>query len=250
MDSFIGWIGGKRQLRKQILDLFPEDITRYIEVFGGAGWILFAKERNAGQLEVFNDADGQLINLFRCIKYHCGALQDELQWLLSSREQFFDFKEQLKNRGLTDIQRAARFFYLIKISFGSDHRTFSTSSRSIESASEYLEKVRDRLRRVVIENKDFEDLITVYDRKDALFYLDPPYIGTEKYYDVPFTMEDHERLASTLAKIQGKCILSYNNAEYVRNLYKDRNFKIKEVSRMNTLNAKRGVFEELIITNF
>ena len=70
MNSFIGWIGGKRLLRKEILGRFPEDIGRYIEVFGGAGWVLFAKEKQAGQLEVYNDRDGNLVNLYRCIKYH------------------------------------------------------------------------------------------------------------------------------------------------------------------------------------
>ena len=63
MNSCIGWIGGKRALRKQIIELFPEDIGRYIEVFGGAGWVLFGKERKEKQLEVFNDMDGNLINL-------------------------------------------------------------------------------------------------------------------------------------------------------------------------------------------
>ena len=85
MNSFIGWIGGKRALREDILALFPEDVERYIEVFGGAGWVLFGKEKRKSQLEVFNDMDGELINLYRCTKYHCNALQEELQWLLSSR---------------------------------------------------------------------------------------------------------------------------------------------------------------------
>lgn len=49
MESFIGWVGGKRQLRKEILSHFPADgVGRYIEVFGGAGWVLFAKEQVAG----------------------------------------------------------------------------------------------------------------------------------------------------------------------------------------------------------
>ncbi len=87
MNSFIGWIGGKRQLRKEIISRFPADgVGRYIEVFGGAGWVLFGKEQIPGQLEVLNDLNGNLINLYRCVKYHCEALQDELDWLLDSRE--------------------------------------------------------------------------------------------------------------------------------------------------------------------
>lgn len=136
MDSFMGWIGGKRMLRKAILERFPTDkVERYIEVFGGAAWVLFAKEKQAGQLEVYNDINGNLVNLFRCVKYHCGELQREFDWLLSSREQFFDYVAQANMRGLTDIQRAARFFYVVKLSFGSGRHDRDTQihyKRSIQ----------------------------------------------------------------------------------------------------------------------
>ena len=149
MNSFIGWIGGKRQLRKEIIARFPtENVGRYIEVFGGAGWVLFGKDKVPNQLEVYNDINGNLVNLFRCVKYHCNEVQKELDWLLTSRELFFDCLAQLKTRGLTDIQRAARFFYVIKISFGCDRRTYATSSRTIDSATIYLEKVKSRLREI------------------------------------------------------------------------------------------------------
>ena len=114
MNSFIGWIGGKKHLRKAILERFPTDeVGRYIEVFGGAGWVLFAKEKQPGQLEVYNDINGNLVNLFRCVKYHCGEVQKELDWALTSREVFLDCLEQVNMRGMTDIQRAVRFLYLI-----------------------------------------------------------------------------------------------------------------------------------------
>lgn len=88
MNSFISWIGGKKLLRKKIMEQFPEDFDRYIEVFGGAGWVLFGKEKHA-DMEVYNDLNGDLVNLFRCVKYHPDALQKELDWILVSREQFF-----------------------------------------------------------------------------------------------------------------------------------------------------------------
>ena len=125
MDSFISWVGGKKLLRNKILSLFPgkKEFNRYVEVFGGAGWVLFASERHAGT-EVYNDMDGRLVNLFRCVKYHPDALQKELGFALNSREQFFDAREQAEVRGMTDIQRAARFYILIKESFGIDLRSF------------------------------------------------------------------------------------------------------------------------------
>ena len=116
MNSFIPWIGGKKLLRKEILSRFPkEQPSRYIEVFGGAGWVLFAKEQYGKQLEVYNDLNGDLVNLYRCVKYHAQEVQRECEFLLNSREIFINYKEQMNINGLTDIQRAARFLYLIKV---------------------------------------------------------------------------------------------------------------------------------------
>ena len=252
MNSFIGWIGGKRLLRNEILLRFPkEDIGRYIEVCGGAGWVMFAKPKTPKQLEVFNDADGDLINLYRCVKYHCNALQEELDWILSSREQFYDFAEQLHTRGLTDIQRAARYFYLIKISFGSDRNTFATASKSIDNAKEYLAQVQKRLKGVVIEHRDCVDLIKIYDRPNALFYIDPPYVGTEKYYEGSFGLEDHKRLANTLRCVKGRFVLSYGDDPLIWELYDG--YNIERISRNNTLAAhstNTEPFKEVIVTNF
>lgn len=251
MNSFISWIGGKRLLRNKILEQFPgtEEYDRYIEVFGGAGWILFSKERHA-ELEVFNDANGDLINLYRIVKFHSEALQKELDWNLVSREQFFDYKEQIKNRGQTDIQRAAKFFMLIKNSFGADLRSFGVRNRNLDKAIDYLRKVKDRLRFTVIENKDFEGLLKTYDRERALFYLDPPYYEAEDFYNVVFTEKDHIRLKEALDKLKGKFILSYNDSDYIRELYKE--YIIIEVDRQNNLVCKGNSerYKELIIKNF
>lgn len=250
MNSFIGWIGGKKLLRKEIISMFPEEYERYIEVFGGAGWVLFGKDYNSKQLEVFNDRNSDLINLYRCIKFHCEELQKEMQWLPDAREQFRDFKSQLNVDGLTDIQRAARYLYVIKYSFGNDRKSFATNVKNMSSTITFLEEVQKRLDKVVIENKDFENLIKVYDREKALFYLDPPYVGTEKYYDNKFNNEDHLRLKNTLENIKGKFILSYNDCPFVRELYKD--FIIEGIKRNNNLsnNSENAVFSEVLIRNY
>lgn len=249
MNSPITRIGGKKLLRKTICDHFPETGTfdRYVEVFGGAGWVLFYKDKHAN-LEVYNDADGELVNLMRCIKYHAGELQKELDGYCNARELFEDVSAQINVRGLTDIQRAARYFLRMKISFGADGKTYGCNTKNLSRAVEYLSDVQRRLMSssVVIEHKDFENLIKVYDRPKAFFYCDPPYHSTEKYYDVQFTEADHIRLRDTLAAIKGKFLLSYNDDEFVRDLYKD--FKITPVERNN--NLSNGKFKELIITNY
>lgn len=152
MNSFITWIGGKKLLRKKILEQFPEEGTynRYVEVFGGAAWVLFSKEKHA-DFEVYNDVNGNLVNLFRCVKYHPETVQKELDWLLMSWEQFFDAREQLNVRGMTDIQTAARFYIVIQESFGAECRSFGVKSKDNNKKISDLVAISERLRRVVIK---------------------------------------------------------------------------------------------------
>ena len=249
MDSFISWIGGKKLLRRQILEQFPDSGTydRYIEVFGGAAWVLFARDRHA-EMEVYNDVNGQLVNLFRVVKYHPEALQKELDWILMSREQFFDAIQEV--RGLTDIQRAARFFIAIKESYGTSCRSFIVRQRDLPKAVDFLRLASERLRHVVVEHVDFAQLLKPYDRSGALFYLDPPYYEAEKCYPDRFQSEDHKRLRDALGRIKGRFILSYNDCPEIRELYQD--YPICLVDRQDNLAAKTQSkrYREVIIKNY
>lgn len=251
MNSFISWIGGKKALRKKIIDEFPEKgtYTKYIEVFGGAGWVLFYSDKHA-EKEIYNDIDGKLVNLFRCVKFHPDEMQKELDLILMSREQFWDAKVQAEVRGMTDIQRAARFFVVIKESYGADIRTFGLRPRDMNSVKDYLQIVSKRLNRVVIENQDFQRIIRNNDKSDTLFYLDPPYYGTEKYYGDQFLKGDHIRLKETLQDIKGRFILSYNDCNYIRELYKEYNLIAVERQHNYLINKGGSRYSELIIKNF
>ncbi len=254
MKSFIGWIGGKNHLKNQIISLIPKDCDRYIEVCGGAGWVLFGKEKVKGQMEVFNDIDGDLINLYRQIKNNCSALQSEVDWI-QSRELFKSYRNDIENGAeLSEIQRAARYLYIIKCSFGCTRKSFATTTKNINNIIDDLPVYRERLKDVIIENRDFENLIKTYDRTSAVFYIDPPYVDSEGYYNkkyVSFNKDDHLRLNSILKGIKGRFILSYNDCDFVNAMYKD--FNIKHVSRNNLLpgNFKnKSEFKEVIITNY
>lgn len=246
MNSFISWIGGKKLLRKKILEQFPEDYERYIEVFGGAAWVLFGKEVHG--MEVYNDVNSNLVNLYRCVKYHPEALQKELDGIFMSRELFFDSIQNV--RELTDIQRAARFFIAIKESYGTGLDSFGVRPKNMHKAVDFLKKASERLNTVVIENLDFEHLMRTYDRNEALFYLDPPYYSAEKYYPDRFLPADHERLRNVLGNIKGKFLLSYNDCQEIRELYKG--YTIIEVDRSDNLIVKNGGrrYAELIIKNY
>ncbi len=243
MKSFIPWIGGKTLLAPRITAEFPQDFGRYIEVFGGGASVLFSADRHA-KFEVWNDANGDLVNLFRCVKYHREELQKEIRFYLNSREVFGDIRKRLECTGFTDIQRAAMFYVLVKTSFGANSRDFASDIKQI--STDCFDKIEARLSRVVIEHKDFEALIKQYDRPDALFYCDPPYHTTERHYAEQFSVADHYRLNGVLTALKGRLLASYNDDDFVRELYKD--FNIQAVSRYNSLST--GQFKEVIIKNY
>ncbi len=126
MKSPLVYVGGKSILAKQIIDLIPKH-TVYVEVFAGAGWVFFKKELSKS--EVLNDLDSDLVSFYRVLQSHLEEFLKQFKWLLQSREWFEDWKEQLEARGLTDIQKAARYYYLQRLCFGGKvkGRTFGVS---------------------------------------------------------------------------------------------------------------------------
>jgi len=253
----INWVGGKRLLRKTIEPLIPKDIISYLEVFGGGAYILFYKDKWA-DLEVYNDLDGRLVNLFRIVKYHPNAIKEELSYLLGSREMFVQF---LKMECITDIQKAVKFFYLITRSFGGRGETFGITKKSCGGASKSqgnmlprIDAIHKRLDKVLIENKDFEAFIKQYDHEDAFFYCDPPYSCGAGYAVTSTKGFDHERLRMTLGQIKGRFLLSYDDAPKIRELYAG--YEMIAVERLNGINNKQTgerknkMFKELIIANY
>lgn len=245
--SIINWVGGKSQLRGKIAEFIPENLTCYCEPFGGAGWVMFYKSRWA-KCEVYNDISKDLVNLFTVTKYHPQALIDELESILPARS-IFDY---LKNyyHPITDIQRAAKFMYLLNYSYAGMQENFGygrvRGKKSTANLMERIKQISARLDKVYIENLNYDDVISRYDSVDTLFYCDPPYyVDSVKAYDTV----DHAALRDVLASIKGRFVLSYDDRPEIRELYHD--FKINEVSRKSCISQnKSSEYHELIITNF
>ena len=192
MNSFIAWVGGKKALRKLIYTMFPVQFDRYIEVFGGGGWVLFGKPPNLKRkLEVYNDYNSNLANLFYCVKNRTCAFLLELGFLpINSRDEFsmirtFLEKQEpdttflheelalakqnlpppeyeeirailLENAQMTDVKRAAAFFKLIRYSYGSGCTSFGCQPFDVRKCFDAIWQASHRLSETVIENKDFE----------------------------------------------------------------------------------------------
>ena len=247
MNSFITWIGGKKQLREAIVSRFPkEGIQKYVEVFGGAGWVLFHRDKHAPK-EVYNDINSSLVNLFRMMKHHPEAVEKELEYALNSREMYQMCRKNIDREDLTEIQRAARFLLLIKTSYGGKVSSFGCQTRDALQLKN-LEEVKKRLSTVLIENRSFAELIKRHDGSGTLFYCDPPYYETG---DFIFDESQHIILRDKLANTKGKFVLSYNDHPFIRELYQG--FVMEEVERSNSMGIAAGGekrYKELIIRNY
>ena len=155
----MSWIGGKKALRDEIIARFPLDYSRYIEVFGGGGWVLFHKSPEH-DFEVYNDFNPNLANLYRCVRDHPDELCDELRYMLNSRLDFDYVREMMHSKtNIPDIKRAAYFYQLIRYSYASGLDSFGAQPHSMWNNFPLIHNACQRLQKVVIENKDFEKLI-------------------------------------------------------------------------------------------
>lgn len=285
MNSIISWVGGKKALRETIYQRMPLRMGRYVEVFGGGGWVLF-RRRPDTVMEVYNDFNSDLANLFRCVRDRPFALLQELNFLpLNGRDEFGVLKkylekeeftnpylqEELKiaeryltppqfeeikpilleNAQMNDVKRAAAFYKLVRLSYGSGCTSYGCLPFDIRKTFHLIWEGSHRLHDTVIENKDFEALIRQYDREDAFIYCDPPYYQTEGHYAVAFSLDDHYRLRDTLAACKGRWLVSYNDCDFIRELYK--NFHIESVSRLNSLAQRYDggcEYAEVLIANY
>ena len=250
-----GWVGGKTKLAKDIIDLIPDNHSIYIEVFGGAASVLYQKQPS--KLEVLNDINSELINLHRAIRNNPQTLSIFLNNLFISREIFDDIKKR-KMKPKNNIERAAFYFYQLTQSFGSKGDNFAMAAKSGRKPKNIyrdFKKISDRLKGVTIENKSFFELIPLYDKEDAFFYIDPPYVATESYYKNTggFGIKEHEQLAELLSKVKGKFLLSYNDSVIVRELYKGFNIRsTKEIEYTlgKNMHGKNKSVREVFITNY
>ncbi|MBP7529224.1 MAG: DNA adenine methylase [Syntrophorhabdaceae bacterium] len=254
MRSFLSYRGGKSLLANKIIKKIPEH-TCYCEVFAGAAWLLFKKEES--KVEIINDINKDLVTLYRVIQHHLEEFIRYLKWILVAREEFIRFKNENPDT-LTDIQRAVRFYYLLRAGYGAKvvGQTFNIgptrpSSFNLLRIEEDLSAAHLRLSRVYIENLPYQRLIERFDRPETFFYIDPPYYGNEDDYGGGiFDREDFARLRDVLAGIRGRFIMSINDVPEIRELFRD--CPIEEVMtnyKMPGAHKQKRV-TELLIRNY
>lgn len=246
------WMGGKRRLAKHILPEFPEHEC-YVEPFCGGAALFFMKEPS--RIEVINDFDGEVVNLYRVVANHLEELVRSFKWSLVSRK-MFEWANMQMPQTLTDIQRAARFFYLQQLCFGAKPtgRTFGTATTTppklnLLRVEEKLSEAHLRLARTTVEHLDWKECIRRYDREHTLFYLDPPYWQTAGYAPGGFGFEQYQAMAELAASIKGRMVISINDHPQIREAFSA--LRLKEVAFRHTVGGGNGKeANELIYFNW
>ena len=286
INSPISWVGGKKLSLKYILPRFPLSYTQYIEVFGGGGWVFFAKQPEPD--DVYNDYNRHLSNMFACIKNQPLNLIKELGFLpLCGRDDFFILRKFLEKENFDDqfmkeevslaeyylppleaaevkiilteeaerfnIKQAAAMYKVIRYSYASSCTSFSCQATDIRRFFFLIWEASRRMATALVENQDFEVLVRHYDSETAFFYLDPPYFNAE-CYEVEFPKEDHVRLKELLLTIKGRFMLSYNDNPAIRELYEGiPGITFYEFERLDSIaqRAEPGkMYKELLIANY
>lgn len=248
------YIGGKRRLGEQLARRIEAVAHEtYAEPFVGMGGVFF-RRRWAARREVINDVSRDVATLFRILQRHYPQFMETLKFQIASRREF----ERLvacNPDTLTDLERAGRFLYLQRLAFGGKvaGRNFGVDSNGpsrfdVTKLGPLLVEIHERLAGVVIECLPWSDFVARYDSPTTLFYLDPPYWGSETDYGAGvFMRADFIRLAAHLSAIAGRFILSVNDVPETREAFA--RFSIESVATRYTIaGGKWSDVAEIIVT--
>ena len=246
------YIGGKRNLSAHIIArqrVIPH--VAYVEPFVGMGGV-FLRRPWRSRAEVINDLNLDVATLFRVLQRHYEALMDELRWRLTSRAEF-DRLRAAPADTLTDLERAARFLYLQCAAYGGKvtGQSFGTSRSNpgrfdVIKLAPMLAEIHERLAGVVIERLPYAELVRRYDGPGTLFYLDPPYWGSERDYGPGFGRTDFQELADLLRCVRGRWLMSINDVPEVRAMFAWA--EIEAVGVTYTISQQSSAARELVLS--
>lgn len=255
------------RLSARIIELIPPH-RLYLEPFCGAAWVFFRKKPSYA--EVLNDYNGDIINFYEQLRDNLPELLSRCRYLLKSRACYEKYKREDLST-LPPVERAFRFWYLLKHSFGGRLVTAtkiqSRSRRPIRYKCSfarggiYENRHRfnldlaecafwhERLAGVCLENLDWRRFMELYDHPDAFFYIDPPYYGSETCYGPIFCRGEYQDMAEVLKGLKGKFLLSLNDRPEVRGIFQE--FHIRETSAIYSVSRRAcKVNPELFIMNY
>lgn len=238
----IRYHGGKWRLAPWIISHFPAHRV-YVEPFGGGASVLLQKPRSYG--EIYNDLDGEIVNLFRVVRDHGKELEQAIALTPFAREEF-DLSFERTERPMEQARRTVIRSYMgfgstltrpvatdlekpMRTGFRADsNRSGTTPARDWKNLPCALQTIVERLRGVVIENREATKVMEAHDAKTTLHYVDPPYVhdtrtpdvsGHHRSYRYEMTDEEHIALAAFLSRLEGMVILSGYHSDLYDSLF-------------------------------
>ncbi|ADX03014.1 DNA adenine methylase [Acinetobacter baumannii] len=249
----VPWMGGKRRLVSQLIEKMPEHQC-YVELFAGGAALFFMRDQPS-RVEVINDLNGELVNLYRVVQHHLEEFVRQFKWALVSRQMF----EWLKSASvdlMTDIQRAARFYYLQHTAFGAkvSGQNFGTATTArpvnLLRIEEQLSEAHLRLSGVTVEHLSWDACLLKYDRPHSFMYADPPYWKLAGY-GVDFELDQYQKMAELMKTCKSKVMLSINDHEDMRAVFDGLNIAMTKIKySVGNSGTGRDQKQELIITNY
>lgn len=223
--------GGKWRLAPWIISHFPEHRV-YTEVFGGGGSVLMRKPRSYA--EVYNDLDGEVVNVFKIVRERGAELKEFLYLTPFSRKEYLGSYPPFIP---TDpLIRAARTIIKSFMGHGSEsikrqngfrsnsNRSGTTPAHDWANWPDAVPAMIERLRGVVIEDRDAKSVLLTHDSPETLHYVDPPYVHSTRKskheYKFEMTDQQHVELAEVLKSLKGKVVISGYPSPLYNKLYK------------------------------
>lgn len=269
--SPLPWVGGKYYSAPRILHAFPapQDYDVYVELFGGAAHVLIQKPRYK-HIEVYNDITNDLVNFWLHCRDRGQELEARCRSLPYARSLYYAYHRSLfDGTQLEPLERAARWFYVLRSNFSGKYLArvatgwsagakdeHHSAAHAYHTALDLFSLVQQRLQRVMIDNRDFAEVFNLYDRPRVLFYVDPPYIGHEQYYQTAagvFTLADHQRLAALLNSASAYVALSYYPHPLLEDLYPSNKWQRtvwRTAKHSQRTKETRARATELLLTNY
>lgn len=216
-----GYPGAKSRSLENILPHLPYR-KGYTEPFGGSGAVLLS--RRPCPLETFNDRYSGVTSFYRCLRDYnkMQRLVERVNLCLHSREEFIWCRNTWKDCE-DEVERAARWWYMVATSFGSQGRNFGRCVKGkaqmgpkLKTNLKLFHPCHNRLKDVQVENQDWRHILKDFDSEDMVFYLDPPYYQYAKgMYECEMSKEDHHELLERIFHLQGFVAISgYENEVY------------------------------------
>lgn len=247
--SALKWVGGKKQLLKELEQKFPKKIHSFYEPFGGSLTVTLYVLENLECEKIFvSDINSKLVNFYTQVKTDVENVITKTKELIDN-----DYYENRKlfNATTDKVEQAALFLFLNKSCFNGVYRVNKKGDFNVPIGRNtvnwennfnnlrlFSEKIKSK--KIKIENLNYTDFFKKYKKNmtsNDLVYVDPPYYETFVSYDgYGFSEDDQIRLCELCAESNCQVIASNSNTDFIKKLYAENNFTIEEVDAYRFIN--------------